>query len=173
MKIKDVNAKAAVIRTLSILFLLLYVMNTNGQQEADCKTKLDSYNNISPFPESKITEYKNCLAIIENYFYSIDPGVQKNTDHIKKLNSELKSKNNLNSRRATKTDSLNYRKLEETTNADIKSLTESNKMLLDQKNKYRASLEKSFDTIINYYISIESSDNHIYEKKLKKLNAYR
>ena len=154
MKIKDVNAKAAVIRTLSILFLLLYVMNTNGQQEADCKTKLDSYNNISPFPESKITEYKN-------------------SDHIKKLNSELKSKNNLNSRRATKTDSLNYRKLEETTNADIKSLTESNKMLLDQKNKYRASLEKSFDTIINYYISIESSDNHIYEKKLKKLNAYR
>src|SRR5436190_12490533 len=117
MKISNTNLKATIKYALIIIISFFFTVNSHGQQEpVTCKAELTRYNNEKTFPEPKEDDYRDCLAKIETYFYSIDPLISKNIEKINTLNDNLKSKNNLSSRKVTKTDSINYYTLLRTTN---------------------------------------------------------
>ncbi|MEP6748233.1 MAG: hypothetical protein ABJB86_10945 [Bacteroidota bacterium] len=155
-----------------VFFLLMICAGVNAQQEAACRTKLESTNKISPFPEVQTDDYTKCLDVLETYFYSIGPAVKKNNDRIEKLKSALsKSKKNLSSASATKTDSANYKELELATPPEIKALTDSNAVLVSQKDKYKATLKESLNKIIDLFHNTNNADETVYRAKLAKLNA--
>ncbi|HMG66634.1 MAG TPA: hypothetical protein VK588_03075 [Chitinophagaceae bacterium] len=162
-------------RYVYLFILIISFVSAKAQQDASaCRDKLENFNKSSPFPESKAGEYTSCLEVTLGFFYSIDPAIQKNKERIERLKSGLlKAKNNLSSGTAGKTDSLNYKNMEDASAPEIISLTDSSGMLAQQKDKYKATLKESLNKIIVFFHNTNNPDETVYRSKLDKLNSGR
>lgn len=170
------NKKTTIIvnYSLSIIFLLLGIINSNAQPD-NCQGLLESLNKRNPFPTERETDYLRCLTNIETEY---GKAIQKNKDIKKefdKLDSDLKRKNAELERVKQTNDSINVNRITLEVGQIGKELNTS-KDKLDtnslQVTTYKNLLVASYNRIKDYYEKEKGdySKAKEYQDKLNNLN---